>query len=187
MWTHIKTICSKLSKNVGLFNKLKHFLPPEVMKSLYHPHVHPYLNYSIESCYGTSLVSTSRASVLQEKAIRVVYILPYNYHTNDWFKTSKILKIKDLYNLNLCNYLFHSNAPDINSYISKSLEPHSAFHNYNTCKRNNLVVPRFGRSWSQSSFLYRSVREFNRLPHEIKINRSLNVFMSKLKNHCSGY
>ena len=52
---------------------------------------------------------------IQKKAIRGVYNLPYNDHTNDYFKTSNILEIKNLYKVKLCNYLFRSNASDINA------------------------------------------------------------------------
>ena len=188
--SYINTIFSKLSKTVGSFNRLEHFLPPEIMKTLYHSLVHPYLNCSIETkiWYGKSLVSTRRASVLQKKVIRAVYNLPYNDHTSDYFKTSKILKIGNLYKNNLCNHIIRSNASDINNYISQFLQPHSAFHDYNTRIRNNLVVPRFARSWCQLSFLHRSVKEFNSLPHEIKNSRSLSVFKLALKNsYCSEY
>ena len=73
------------------------------------------------------------------------------------------------------------NASDINRYISHFLRLHSAFHDYNTCNRNSVVLPRVVRSWSQRSFLHRSVREFNSLPHENIVSRSLNVFKLKLK------
>ena len=72
--------------------------------------------------------------------------------------------------------------------LSQSLQSHSAFHDFNTRNRNNPAVPSFAQSRSQRSFLYRSVREFNSLPHDLKISRNLNVFKSKLKNHyCFEY
>ena len=75
--SHINTVFSKLSKTVGLFSRLKLFLPPEIIKkNLYHSLVHPYPIYNIESWYGTSLVSTSRASVLQKKSYVPFTIYP---------------------------------------------------------------------------------------------------------------
>ena len=70
--------------------------------------------------------------------------------------------------------------------LSQFSQLHSAFHDFNTRNRNNLVVPSFARSLSQHSFLYRSVREFNSLPHDLKISCILSVFKSKLKNQCSS-
>ena len=101
---------SKLSKTVCLFNRLKLYLPSEIMKTLYNSPVHPHLNYSIEPWYGTSLVSTIRTSELQKKAIRAFYNLPYLEHTNNYLKIYSIIEIKDLYKFNMCNYLFRSNA-----------------------------------------------------------------------------
>ena len=120
---------------------------------------------------------------ITKKKLRAVYNLP----SNDYLKLSNILKLEDLYKFNVCNYLYRSNNSINNRYISYILQPHYAFHDCNTRDRNNLVVRRFVRSWSQRSFLYRPVIEFNTLPHEIKIICSLNVFKLKLKNHyCSG-
>ena len=114
---------------------------------------HPYLKYSIEYLYGTSLFSTRKDSVLQEKAIRAVYNLLYSEYTNDYFKTNNILKIEDLHNFSLCNYLFRSNASDINSYTSHFLQPLSAFHDCNTRSRSNLVGSGSFRSILVSTFI----------------------------------
>ena len=44
--THIKNICSKISKNIHLLSKLKHFLTDESRKVFFYSHIMSYINYA---------------------------------------------------------------------------------------------------------------------------------------------
>ena len=130
---------------------------------------------------------SGKVSVLQKKAIRNVYNLPYNSPTNQYFKSNNILKLSDLYNLSLCSHVFnYIKSPDNN--LNSRLHPNSQIHNHNTRNRANLVIPRFNRSATQSSFIYSSITEWNKLSSDIKNCESNQVFKSKLKRYyCSLY
>ena len=112
-------MCSKLSKSVGLLHRLKHYLPQEIMKKLYYSLVHPYINYGIQSWHGASQSATSGVHVLQKKAIRAVFNLNFNAHTNDYIKQSSILKSNELYKFNLCCHLYKILQNKNNDYFDK--------------------------------------------------------------------
>ena len=44
---HIDAISKTMSRNVGMINELKHFVPKRILLSLYYTLLMPYLNYSI--------------------------------------------------------------------------------------------------------------------------------------------
>ena len=50
---HINEIRSKLSRSVGILNKLKSLLPEEILKNLLYSLVHPYIDYNIYSRFGS--------------------------------------------------------------------------------------------------------------------------------------
>ena len=130
---------------------------------------------------------SGKIEVLQKRAIRNVYNLPYNSPTNQYFKSNNILKLSDLYNFSLCSHVFNYIKSPSNNLTSR-LHPNSEIHNHNTRSRTNLVVPRFNRSATQSSFMYSSVTEWNKLSPNIKNSISNHVFKSKLKRYyCSLY
>ena len=49
----------------------------------------PYLNYAIESGYGAPEYTVEKIKVLQRKAIRAIFNLPYNEHTTRYLKKIK--------------------------------------------------------------------------------------------------
>ena len=51
--THINSISSKISKNIGIITKAKSFLLKSTLTTLYYSFIHPYYAYGIE-LYGNS-------------------------------------------------------------------------------------------------------------------------------------
>ena len=90
---HIAAMCVKLSKSVGLFHRLKHYITQEFMKKLDYSLIQPYVNYGIEAWYGASLSATSGVHILQKEAIRAVFYLDYNGHTNQYLKKILYLNV----------------------------------------------------------------------------------------------
>ena len=45
--THINKIANKISQVVGILNKLKHFLPADILRTIYNSLISPHLNYGI--------------------------------------------------------------------------------------------------------------------------------------------
>ena len=63
---HVHYISNKLSRSVGILNKLKFILPFEALKSIYSTFILPYLNYAIEIWYAGYQNVTKRIFVLQK-------------------------------------------------------------------------------------------------------------------------
>ena len=108
--THIDKLALKLSKYTGILNKLKHYSPSYILRTLYFTLMHSYLNYAILT-WG---YKCNRLNKLQKRLIRVVTYSKYNAHTHPLFKNTQILKLQDLLDLNAlkfyCRYL-HGNLP----------------------------------------------------------------------------
>ena len=148
----------------------------------------PYLNYSIEAWFGAAQVDTNKILVLQKKSLRAVHSLPFNAHTNDFFKSNAILKINDLYKLNLCSLVYRYTQPMVDLPSATRFQTASTIHSHNTRQNQHLSVPRYNLTKSQSSFLYNSIHEWNSIPSEIKNCDSLKTFKKELKGYyCSTY
>ena len=180
---HVAHILAKTSRSIGIIYKLNGQLPTNILKLLYHTLVLPYFNYAIETWFAAPAYVSDRALVAQKRAIRAVYKLPFNDHTNQYFKNEKILKIGELYNLNLCCLLFKILSSEDPPPLADGLVIHSSLHNYGTRHSQNLVIPRFSRSKSQTCFMYRSISEWNRIPDVIKQKKYLHSFKFNLKKH----
>ena len=148
----------------------------------------PYLSYSIEAWFGAARTDSNKMFVLQKKSIRAIHSLPFNAHTNDFFKANNILKIHELYKLNLCSLVYRYSQPMIDFPSAARFQTRSNIHSHNTRQNQNLAIPRYNLTKSQSSFLYNSIHSWNAIPNEIQNSNSLKTFKSNLKGYyCSMY
>ena len=178
---HVEHILKKVSKSIGLLFKLNHFLPKNVLLTLYNTLILPYYNYGIIFWYNSPLENLNRITVTQKKAVRAICQLGFNEHTNGYFKDLNILKIEDLYKMNLCaTRLKQIKNPDNNS-ISHKFVLNSELHPYFTRNRHNYSIPLYSRTSSQSCFLFQASTEFNDLPAHLKECSSAHVFRTKFK------
>jgi len=94
---HIKVIKTKLSRSIFVLNRVKSIFPLDILRTLYFSLVHCHLIYGIIAWGSSNYVS--QLETIQKKAVRIINNKPYNSHTLPLFKQSNILRIHDLYRL----------------------------------------------------------------------------------------
>ncbi len=91
--SHIDKISNKISRNVGILNKLKHILPLNTRVLIYNSLILSHINYGLLA-WGYSCV---RITKLQKKA--VISLSKDNAHTEPIFKQIRLLKLIDILKL----------------------------------------------------------------------------------------
>jgi hypothetical protein len=88
---HTTHIISKLNRSLYCMNKVKNFLPPAAMKSLYYALIHSHLSYCpiITSCATNTNIQ--KIFKTQKKAIRIISNKQIRDHTGPLFTFHKIL------------------------------------------------------------------------------------------------
>ena len=107
---HIQKCSNKISRTLGVMNRLKRHLPTKILRVLYNSLVLPHLQYAILR-WGSKL---SRLSKLQKMAIRVVTCSKFNAHTEPLFKSLNLLKLEDMLYVSVLKLhyrLCHGNLP----------------------------------------------------------------------------
>lgn len=178
---HLVLLKSKISKTVGLLYKLNKFLPETILKSLYQTLVQPYLTYGIEAWFSAPNCLTDKIFVLQKKSIRAILNLHYNCHTNQYFKYLNLLKLSDLYKVNLMVFFYSSLNLGMNRNVSVYMQTHADTHSHNTRNRNKLKIPLVHKAHTQRSFLHRGINEWNSLPEIITESSSTVILWKNLK------
>ena len=69
---HIDKVKSHISSSLFAINKIKHFAPKRIMKTLYYSMVYPYLIYGITLWGATYKFSVNKLTVMQKKVIRAM-------------------------------------------------------------------------------------------------------------------
>ena len=168
---HIKNICSKISKSIGIIFKLQSYLPVKSLINLYYTLVYPHLTYCTTIWGNTTTNHLNPLVTLQKRAIRIINKKPFLYHTNSLFFNNQILKIQDVYKFKVAVRLYKQN----------NFAPYQRDHPYHTRFRNNLR-PDFQRlSITQRSIKFAGPSIFNEIPEYIKSSRSLPSFKKSLK------
>ena len=148
-------------------NKLKFYFPLEIMKCLYRSFIAPYLEYGIEIWGGAYKNATEKVFVVQKKAIRCTFSLPYNEHTTQYFKVFGVLKLKDIYHLKLACIMFKTLNFGSYPFLSIRLQTNAAIHSHTTRNSNMLRLPFYIRTKSHQSLLYQGIKPGT--PLQIKI------------------
>ena len=99
---HIQKISNKISRTLGVMNRLKRFLPTRILKLIYNSLILPHLQFSILN-WG---FKHERLMKLQKRAVRIVTCSKYNSHTDPIFKKLNLLKIKDIFIHSLLKFYF---------------------------------------------------------------------------------
>ena len=95
-------ITIKLSKVVGILNKLKYVYPKSALMNLYTSLFLSHINYGL-LLWGTAI---ERAFLLQKRVIRMITGSEYRAHSKPLFKMSDLLTDSDLFNLKLLKFYY---------------------------------------------------------------------------------
>ena len=132
---HIDKIANKISKFNGILNKLKHFLPKNILRTLYFSLIQSQLNYGI-LIWG---FESNRLEKLQKKSMRIISCSKYNAHTEPLFKSNRILKMKDMFSLNVLKFYFRLVNKNVPAYFNDYVDL-NRIHSHDT--RYNHIIPR---------------------------------------------
>ena len=94
---HINYIALKISRNIGIISRLKHFVPLKTLLSIYNSLISPYISYGLIAWGQASKSHLEKLLILQKRAVRLINFLPFRTHAIPYFAQSNILPITVLY------------------------------------------------------------------------------------------
>ena len=103
---HINELSKKLSRTIGIFYKIRHFVPCEILKTLYYSLFYSFVSYGIAVWGFTYKFHIQKLSLLQKKIIRVMAFKKQTEHSNPIFSKLELLKIEDIRQLQLLSFVF---------------------------------------------------------------------------------
>ena len=151
--THVAMVRNKLSRINGILHRLKYIYPQSILITLYKSLFVPHINY------GSLLWGHAGGALdkIQKKAVRTITYSNYIAHSQPLLKELNLLKVKDLFELQILKFLFklyHNNLPPyFNSYrshLEKIVTPY-------TLRPHPLPVPRVSHVFAEAGLLYKLV------------------------------
>lgn len=177
---HINELIKKLSKLVGLFFKVRHVLPSDVLLSLYRTLFEPHLNYCNFIWNNTYPTYTEKLMILQKKAIRAISRSTYNAHTNALFHGYGLLKLPE------CNFyhnacIMYKVVNRLNTRLCELIPLYTPSHTHHT--RHKLLIKGKWRKLTSARFsvCYRGPKLWTELDTNLKQSETFSKFKKKLK------
>ena len=136
---HIQKSSNKFSRTLGVMNRLKQYLPTDILRALYNSLILPRLQYRILN-WGFKL---SRLSKLQKRAIRVIACSKFNAHTEPLFKSLNLLKLEDMFYHDVLKLYYkwcHGNLPVYVTNLYTRNAPGTT-HNYDFRQSGKFKTP----------------------------------------------
>ena len=103
---HASQISLKVSKCTGVINRVKHVLTRDLWTSLYFSLVQPYFVYCNIVWGGASQSALYRLTCLQKRPLRMITFSEYRAPSNSLFCRLGILKLYDLYKMNVLIFMY---------------------------------------------------------------------------------
>ena len=148
---------------------------------LYSSLILPYLNYGILAWGNTYQCFLDRLLLLQKRSLRTICNSAFRSHTDSLFFNNKILKINDLFQFQLGQFMYNYNNNSLPKNVDTMFPKNQSFHNYPTRRSNEFHLPLLRTLLAQNTFIYTGPKFWNSLDSNIKDAPSLNSFKSKLK------
>ena len=179
---HIDCISKTLSRNIGVMNKLKHFLPERILRTLYCTMIMPYLNYGILIWGDTCKTYLDKLVKLQKWAMRVITNSHYRSHTAPLFSKSNILTLHDMYKIDLGVFMYRYSINDLPPTFDNFFSKRSDVHGYQTRHVNDYNIVKNKRSFSDHAIRYNGPILWNSLDKSLKNSRTVKHFRSQFKS-----
>jgi len=140
---HIIQVNNKVSRALFSIKQVKHVLPMECLKTLYYSLINSHFTYGILAWGNADKTTLKRSIMLQKSAIRVINRKSYNSHTDPLFKTSNILKIRDLFEYLSIIFMFDYLHNSLPTSFEKMFLRNSELPNARCTRQSNLFnIPR---------------------------------------------
>ena len=150
---------------------MKRFLPQNILRTLYCSLILSRITYCI-LVWGFDMDNVIK---VQKKSIRTITCSKYNAHTEPLFKNLNLIKLSDLFEINLLKFLYKLNKRSLPPYFHTiSLTPLSDIHSYDT--RHNDTIP---INVTRTVFAQDCIR--NKLPS--LLNKTSNLITDKIYTH----
>ena len=174
-------IILKLQRANCMLSKVRHFVPINILLSIYHAIFSSHMYYGCQIwAQGTSQFIT-RIKNLQNKAMRLISFKPYTFETSPLYKKHKILKFQDqIYLLNIL-FTYEYLNDSLPEAFTDTFYLTNTQHTYVTRNVSNqsLTIPQVNTiKYGSNSIINKSVKDWNSL---VRTNPTIHKTQSKNK------
>lgn len=180
----IEAVKLKLSKSIGIFYKLRRFLPNDILRTLYYAIIQPHITYGIMSWGSAAPTLISTIQGKQNRVIKIIYNLPWRQETKPIYFSYKFLKINEQYHMDILRFVHRYHNDLLPAAFESYFTPITAVNPYPTrlASGHNYRLPQVLKNYGLNSPSYVGIKLWAQVDNNAKF---LNVdkFKSYSFNH----
>ena len=186
-WTsHVDALASKISKTIGVLSSLKHILSINILRTIYNSLIVCYLNYGV-LVWGAQSNLNNKIVKLQKRAVRIITSSNYLAHSEPIFKKLYLLKLDDIYRIQLLKFIYKLINKQLPDYFNQNLLLYNTQrHQHATRACTNVFIPRVNHEFAKRNIRFSIAKIFNNSP-DIIINKifthSIHGFSTYIKRY----
>ena len=193
---HISYTCSRISSNVGVISKLRHYLSISQLEQLYYNLIYPYLPYAIIACLSYAIIACLSYAIIawesaykthlkrlqskQNTVLRLMFFAttsgPYTESALPFFNLLDVLTVNNVYRLHALKFTHLWHKGHLPSLFDNLFQYASCWHTHNTryASKQNFCKPRPRTNTEKQIFCYqaidlwRDIRYYFSFANEIK-------------------
>ena len=173
---HITNVSKKISRSIGVMYRIRKYLNLNTLKSIYYSLIYSHIVYAIQVWGSANDTELVKILTLQKKAVRMMMYKdqyppmsgPLN-PSNPLFSALEILKIHDVFKLQLTKFIFDCLSFTTPSNFRNWFILNHTVHDYNTIANSYVDI--------NNKFDFKVV--------SVKVNNILHTQSSKLSNYGS--
>ena len=163
-----------------MLNKLKHFLPVYIMKTLDSSLIASHYQYCT-LLWANSHITHIRKLLLPKKAIRIITSSHYIAHTVPLFSMTPLLKLDDLYKYQLGIFMHKVTHCQLPQHMSSMFLRTDNIHSHQLRNQNAYYIQQIRTNTRKSTINVSGPKFWNTLPANLRQLASIHQFKKKFK------
>lgn len=183
---HLSYISGKIGSKINVLSRLRNELNCQQKITIYKSIIEPHFTYCASIIFLLTDNDFNRLQILQNKCMRTILKAKKDTHIKTMLNILNFTKIKDMvqmYTMIFIHKILNNLTP---MYLREKIKFAEENERKSTLRsRNDIIIENFTKKCTQNSLFYSGLRMYNSLPSEIKDEKSIHKFKSKLKYHMS--
>ena len=183
---HLSELSKKLARTCGIFFKVRHLLPTNVLVSLYYSLFASFLQYGIVVWGLTYDTYIKPIFILQKKVVRAITFNNFSAPSAPIFLTLRLLKLQDLFDMKLLTFVYEAVNKSSPSCFHEFFDVLSQVHQHDTrqARKGDILLTRKNTlQYGLKSIRYAGAKSWNSISHVIKQAPTVMSFRHQLKLH----
>eukprot|EP00732_Lithocolla_globosa_P000859 Lithocolla_globosa_v1_NODE_337_length_4409_cov_50.992421.p1 type:complete len:855 gc:universal NODE_337_length_4409_cov_50.992421:3132-568(-) len=182
---HVQSIVKKICKYVGIFSKLRYYIPRKMLLNLYYAFIYSHFIYCLEiwGSSDTNITYLQPLLIIQKKLVRIMTDSAFLTHATPLFKKLQIMNIFDLFKYRIAILAYKYINSDTKIRLKKVSFVKNQ-HNYNTKSSIHgkiFMVHYRTKTYGKQTISNKITNSWNSLPSTLTTLKSFNSFKYGLR------